>query len=93
MKNLGKWTGTTDINTTNRIQEMEERILRIEDTIEEMDTAVKGNAKSKKIPDIKYPGNLRHYEKTKPNSIPFIYKWQTSWERNQGSNTLHNSHK
>ena len=44
MKNLGKRTGTTDINITNRIQEMEERIQGIE-----IDTPVKENAKSKKF--------------------------------------------
>ena len=26
------------------------------------------NAKSKIVPDTKHPGNLGHYEKTKPNS-------------------------
>jgi uncharacterized coiled-coil protein SlyX len=41
MENLGKGTGSTDANITNRIQEMEERISDIEDTIEEMNILVK----------------------------------------------------
>jgi hypothetical protein len=34
MENLGKRTGTAEVSITNRIQEMEERISGIEDTIE-----------------------------------------------------------
>ena len=49
MKNLGKRTGTTDINITNRIQEMEERISGAEVTIEDIDTTVKENTKCKKL--------------------------------------------
>lgn len=41
MENLGKQTGTTDVNIINTTQEMEERISGIEDTIEEIDTSVK----------------------------------------------------
>jgi hypothetical protein len=41
MENLGTRIGTTDVIITNRIQEIEERILGIEVTIEEMDTLVK----------------------------------------------------
>ena len=48
MENLGKRAGVTDASITNRIQEMEERISGIEDTIENIDTAVKENTKSKK---------------------------------------------
>ena len=33
MENLGKRTGTTDASITNRIQEMEERISGVEDSI------------------------------------------------------------
>jgi uncharacterized coiled-coil protein SlyX len=51
MENLGKRIGTTDTSITNRIQEMEERISGIEDTIEEIDTLVKKkkNAKAEKF--------------------------------------------
>ena len=49
MENLGKRTGTTDVSITNRIQEMEERISDVEDTIEESDISVKENAKSKEF--------------------------------------------
>ena len=47
MENLSKRTGTTDTSITNRIQEMEERIAGLEDRIEEIDTSVKENVKSK----------------------------------------------
>lgn len=38
---------TSELNLTNRIQEEEERISDIEVKIEEMDTSVKENVKSK----------------------------------------------
>jgi hypothetical protein len=38
MENLVKQTGTIDVSITNRMQEMEERISDIEDTIEETDS-------------------------------------------------------
>ena len=49
MKNLGIQTGTTEASFTNRIQEMEERSSSVEDRLEETDTSVKENAKSKKL--------------------------------------------
>ena len=48
MENLGKRTGTTDASITNRIQEMEERISGINNTIQEIDTSIKENTKCKK---------------------------------------------
>ena len=47
IENLGKGTGTTDASIMNRIPEMEERISG-KKTIEEIDTSVKENVKSKK---------------------------------------------
>ena len=47
MKNLGKSSGKTDASITNKIQKMEENISGV-DTIEETDTSVKENVKSKK---------------------------------------------
>jgi len=44
MKNLGNRTGTTDASITNRIKEMEDRILG---EIEEIDTLVNENANQK----------------------------------------------
>jgi hypothetical protein len=44
-KKLGKRSGVIDARITNRIQEIEERILGAEDTIESIDTTVKENAK------------------------------------------------
>ena len=48
-KNLGKKAGTTEASITNRLQEMEERISGVEDTMEEIDVSVKENVKSKKF--------------------------------------------
>jgi predicted nucleic acid-binding Zn-ribbon protein len=42
---LGKKLGTIDVNISNRIQEMEERISDAEDSIETMDPTIKENAK------------------------------------------------
>ena len=49
LENLGKRSGGIDANITNRIQEIEERISGAEDTIENIDTTIKENAKCKKI--------------------------------------------
>ena len=45
IENLGKRPGIIDTSITNRIQELEERISGAEDTIENIDTTVKENAK------------------------------------------------
>jgi hypothetical protein len=47
MENLGKKSGVIDASITNRIQEIEERILGTEDTIENIDITVKENVKCK----------------------------------------------
>jgi len=49
IENLGKRSGIIDASITNRIQEIEEGISGAEDTIENVDTTVKENAKSKKL--------------------------------------------
>jgi hypothetical protein len=46
---LGKRSEVIDANITNRIQEIEERILYADDTIENIDITVKENAKCKKL--------------------------------------------
>jgi chromosome segregation ATPase len=46
---LGKKSVTIDTSISNRIQEMEERISGAEDSIGNMDTIIKENAKRKKI--------------------------------------------
>jgi hypothetical protein len=66
LENLGKRSGVIDASITNRIQEIEERILGAEDIIENIDTRVKEKAKSKKAPNPKHSGNPGHNEKTKP---------------------------
>ena len=47
--NLEKRSGVIDASIANRIQETEERISGIEDTIENIDTTIKGNEKCKKL--------------------------------------------
>ena len=49
IENLGKKSGTVDVSISNRIQETEEIISGAEDSIENMDTTIKENAKCKKI--------------------------------------------
>ena len=49
IETLGKKLGTIDVSISNRIQEMEERISGAEDSIGNMDTTIKENAKCKKI--------------------------------------------
>jgi uncharacterized coiled-coil protein SlyX len=46
---MGQKSGTIDVNISNRIQEMEERISDEEDSIENMDKTIKESAKCKKI--------------------------------------------
>jgi predicted nucleic acid-binding Zn-ribbon protein len=64
IETLRKQSGTIDARFSNRIQEMEERMSGAEDSIENMGTTIKENAKYKKILS-KHPGNLVHNEKTK----------------------------
>ena len=47
-RNSRKKTGTIDASISNRIQEMEDRISGAENSIENMDTTIKENAKCKK---------------------------------------------
>jgi hypothetical protein len=49
LENLGKRPGVIDASITNRIQEIQERILGAEDTIENIDTKANKNVKSKKL--------------------------------------------
>ena len=49
LENLGKRSGAIDTSITNRIQEIEEKISGAEDTLENIDTTVKQNAKCKKF--------------------------------------------
>lgn len=48
MENLGKRPGVIETSITKRIQEIEERISGAENTIENIDTNIKENAKFKK---------------------------------------------
>jgi predicted nucleic acid-binding Zn-ribbon protein len=68
IETLRKTSGTIDASISNKIQEIEERISGTEDSIENMGTKIKENAKCKmqKDPKSKYPGNPGHNEKTKP---------------------------
>ena len=49
IENLGKRSGVIDTSITNRMQEVEVRISGTEDTVENIDTKVKENAKDKKL--------------------------------------------
>jgi chromosome segregation ATPase len=62
---LGKKSGTIDVSISNRIQEMDERISDAENSIENMDTTIKENAKCKKI----LPQNIQEIQNKmrKPN--------------------------
>ena len=64
MENLGNRSGITDESITNRIQEIEERISGVEDTIENIDITVKENENAN-CPNPKHPENPGHNEKTK----------------------------
>ena len=48
IETIGKKSGTIDTNISNRIQEMEEKISCVEDSIENMDTTIKENANAKR---------------------------------------------
>ena len=58
-------TGTTEASFPNGIEEMEEKISGVKDTIEEMDTSVK-KILSLKLSWHKNLTNLGHYNKNKP---------------------------
>jgi hypothetical protein len=49
MEKLGKRSGSINASTTNRIQEIEERISGVEYTIEDINTPGKENTKCKKL--------------------------------------------
>jgi hypothetical protein len=49
IETLGKKSGAIDASISNRIQEMEERILGAEDSIENIGTTIKENTKHKRI--------------------------------------------
>ena len=49
IENLGKNSGIIDTSINNRIQEIEERTSGAEDTIENIDSTVKENAKCIKL--------------------------------------------
>jgi hypothetical protein len=70
IEGLGKKSGTIEVSTSNRIQEMEERISGTEDSIENISTTIKENDKCKKqnSPNPNDPGNPGYYEKTKPKN-------------------------
>jgi predicted nucleic acid-binding Zn-ribbon protein len=65
IQTLRNKSGTIETSISNRIQEMEERIPGAEDSIENMDTTIKENAKCRD-PNSKHPENPGHNEKTRP---------------------------
>ena len=65
IETLEKKSGTIDTSISNRIQDMEERISAAEDSIENMGTTIKENAKCKMILT-KNIQETQNNEKTKP---------------------------
>jgi hypothetical protein len=65
IEKLGKKSGIINGTISNRILEMEERISVAEDSMQNIGTTIKENAKCKKI-NSKHSGNPGHNEKTKP---------------------------
>ena len=63
MENLGKETETADTSIIKRMQEMEVRISDVEYKINEIDTSVIENVKSKSLMDKKHPASLGYHEK------------------------------
>lgn len=61
MENLEKRTQATDTNITKKIQEMEERISGIENNVEEIDTPVKENVKTKNFLTQNIQDNLGYH--------------------------------
>ena len=49
MENLRNRSEITDASISKRIQEIKEKILGVEDTLEDIDTTVKENSKHKKL--------------------------------------------
>ena len=66
IENLGNRSEVIDISITNRIKEIKDRISEAEDTIKNIDTIVKENAKCKKLLTQNNPENPAYDEKTKP---------------------------
>jgi chromosome segregation ATPase len=66
IETLGKKSGIIDTSISNRIQEMEKRILDAEDSIENIGNNSQRKWEMQKDPNSKHPGNPGHNEKTKP---------------------------
>ena len=49
IENLGKRSGATDASINKKLQELQERISSVEDTLEDTDKRIKENTKHKKI--------------------------------------------
>ena len=66
IENLGKKSGAIDASIRNRIQEIEEKISGAEDSIENIDTTVRENAKCKKF----LTQNIQEIQDTWPKKVP-----------------------
>ena len=60
VEHLKKKSGVTEANISNRLQEMEERISGAEDHIENIEKTEREDAKTKKGPNPKFPGDPGH---------------------------------
>jgi chromosome segregation ATPase len=68
IETLGKKSGTMDASIRNRIQEMEERISGAEDSIENINTTIKENAKCKKF----LTQNIQEIQDTRRSNLQII---------------------
>jgi hypothetical protein len=66
---LGKRSGVIDTSITNRIQEMEERIPSVKDTMKNSSTAFKKNGKCKKL----LFKNIQEIQDIEANNTIFMY--------------------
>ena len=76
IENLWKKSGVIDASINKRIHEIEEIISGAEDSIENIDTTVKKNAKCKKPPNSNHPGNPGQKENTKVKDYRYRREWR-----------------
>jgi uncharacterized coiled-coil protein SlyX len=87
LENLGKRSGVINASITNRIQAIKARISFAENTIENIDTTVKENAKSKKL----LTQNIQEIQDTmrRPNLRIIVIEESGRFPTQRASKTLH----
>jgi hypothetical protein len=79
LENLGKRSGVIDTHITNRIQEIEERILGAEHRKHWHNSQRKW--KKQKAPKPKHPRNPGHNENNKPKDTRYRREWRFPTQR------------